>query len=354
MRIKLDRHFAEEAVVVEPAKSTGSIEDIVGSKTGMSDVLKDAPIIDQEEIANEQVVTPEDDEKTTASEEKPAETPATEVKPEEGEVKDDGPKLIQIGDVKKTEQEWLEAEKDSQTKTQWLSKLTKVNQIEKFVDGDDEKLQSLALYATGRKELPKDFMEKVDLPETIKLPDQDGVDQEFQTKDLPPEVIDALKQQAVAEMLPNTVKMAEENAELKEKIKVFDEEAQETGIVYVENFVNSNEELKLTPEKDQSFRDNLVEVLKLPDHAEYQKAFRIKTIMDVSTSNGITMEAANKMLFGKANAEKKVTDKIVENQTAGGSHVKPSSENEVVATDTDTFIGSMGDSKAKLVNALFK
>ena len=50
----------------------------------------------------------------------------------------------------------------------------------------------------------------------------------------------------------------------------------------------------------------------------------------------------------------KVTDKIVENQTAGGSHVKPSSENEVVATDTDTFIGSMGDSKAKLVNALFK
>jgi len=355
MKIKLTQNFAEEIEpAVEPATITEGIEDIIGSKTGFAEVMKSAPLIRQEDIATEQVVLPEENVElaTKKSDVEPEVLPSAGDKTEEEET-EDRPAVIQIGGFELTEEEWLQARKDSQNKSSWESKLKKINQIEKFVDGDDDKLLNLALYATGRKELPADFLSGVDLPETIELPDEDGVMVEFKTANLPPNLIEALKNKALAEMLPNTVKLAEENKNLKARVEEFDRDAQETGVIYVENFVNDNEELRIPLEKGQSFKDSLVEILQLPEHPAYQKAFRIKTIMEVSQSNNISMSEANKMLFGKANAIKKVNDNILHNQTSTASHVKPSPETPVVDT-LDSFIQNMGDKKARAVNALFK
>ena len=354
MKFLPEQRFAEEATPVVETKETKTegIEDIVGSKKGMSDVLDNAPIIKQENFAKEQVVIPEEN-KTTPSKEETAVTPSADSKTEEVKTKDE-PKVIQIGGIKKTEQEWLQADKDSQNKSTWQSKLKQINQIEAFTDNDPDKLKALALYATGRKELPENFMDEMTLPETITLTDSDGIEQDFATKDLPPELINSLKEQALSEMLPNTVKMAEENKELRERVEKFDKESQETGIVYVENFVNGNKELQIPLEEGQSFKDGLVDILRLPNHPEYQKAIRIKTIMQVSTEMNISMEEANKMLFGKINKETAINADISRNQSETAGHVKPSPEAPVVETSTETFIKSMGDSKAKAVDMLFK
>lgn len=340
--------------------SLPGVRDAIGGKGSMDDVMKNAPLIYQEDDSDP-IVYPEGQgpKQATAPKKESAPIPATDqqIKPEginQGEQQQkDQPKLIKIGDIELTEDEWKEAHKDHTTKSNWLSKLTKYSQIQKYIGDNDEKLQQLTLFATGREELPENFMDSVNLPETIDIPDSDGIIQRFETKDLPKNVIEALKWQAIKEMLPEAINLREENQKLKTRVEEFDQEQAVSGETYMRDFIEAVPDLHITVESGQGLAEALELRRSLPDHPEHDSAIKILAVMSTVRDLQISAPKAYKALFGKSVDESKMKMQIKKNQMEYASHGTVSSEAPPPINSDDEFIRNMSDQKAAKINKLF-
>lgn len=123
--------------------------------------LESAPLIGKK-VEGEGV---EDVDISTDGEGKPIKKETTDQQP----VKKQTPakeKLFKIGEVELPENEWLEgvsAKKDMKDMSNWKASMTKKSGL--FNAFKDEDLDLLYGYVVNQKEVPKDFREKIELPE---------------------------------------------------------------------------------------------------------------------------------------------------------------------------------------------
>ena len=343
-------------------KESQSIQDAIGSKGNISEVMKDAPLItmtDEEAITYPDGQQPEQKtgEKTTTTTETSQKTSsngqqATTGEGKEGEGQSTDVETIRIGDVEMTEEEWLEASKDRSNRTTWMGNLTKYSQIQKYIGNDDEKLNQLVLYATGRKELPDDFLETIEIPEKIELPDEDGILQEFETKNLPKNVVEAIKWQAVKEMLPEAASLRDENKTLKQQVEEAQQQDSASGETYMRDFIDAVPDIQITQEDGQSLADALNERMNLPDHPEHDHAVKVLAVMNTVRDMKVTAPKAFSILFGKTVDESRIKNQIKQQQQESVTHGKAGTAVQAPVSDEDNFIEGMKDQKTAKINQL--
>ena len=239
---------------------------------------------------------------------------------------DDG--KITIGDLSYSKEEWAQYAKDYANDTNWRAKNTQKSQIiNKF---SDDIINQIAPYALGQKEMPADLKEKLvsdigKMQFTVK--DPDGYDIQISGKDIPEEVINAIKQNVITNTFPDYMQTKEQFGHVQEeleqtKTRVSRSEV-ESGIKQSLEFMGGNPEFAITVRQGEKLSDVLAGVFQAGEtHPEFHNAQRFavlaKSIQDGFYQN---FDQAYKSMFGKEIQRKNANNQVIANQAEGSPEV---------------------------------
>lgn len=235
------------------------------------------------------------------------------------------PKKVKIGSLEMTEQEWGEAAKDRKDRSQWVKNLTQLSQIAKSVlpNLDEEDVKVLLPFALATKKLPANLKSEVlkmsELPETITVTDNDGLETEISTKSLPAELIEKIAASALIKAWPELSKLREDHKSLLEEHNTIKSTMQSQNDRMAEMMVldlmKQHPDMAISVRKGESVKENIETIITAgPSHPEFINAQKFVTLSQFAGRHGMTFEQAYTAFFGTVQAQAAARQQILENQ----------------------------------------
>lgn len=234
------------------------------------------------------------------------------------------PQSYKIGDIELTEEEWIEGaqeRKKAENNRKFLATLTQKSQLVNAISDEDIKL--FLPHLIGRKPLPKDFRDKIELPKSFKIRNEyDDGDVEIKTNQIPQEFIDKIKDQVLQEYIPELLESRTKLSEYQEKEQQWGQQQEVMGNNYFQDFMKRHPNISVTIPHGQKLGDVVAAVANDANHPEKDNAVRMMLLFQTlkATKSG-DPETIYTSLFGKQNLNEAQKQQILKNQQLGRGEI---------------------------------